>query len=291
MECGALCALSLMACGGMEDGASEDAAAETIESGTPHVASFGRDAATTAPKLTYYGGPVVESARVVAVLWGPSVDAQVAGRIGDFYKAAVTSSYFSWLSEYDPPGGKQHIGRGSLEGVHAISPAQKSHALSDAQIAKELAAQIRARKLPKADANTIYLVHFPPGVRISLGGAHSCQSGGFCGYHSTFRAGATHVRYAVLPDMGPGSGCDVGCGNGPALANVTSVASHELVEATTDPDVGLARSLAAPLAWYDANNGEIGDICAGRDGQLRAGGAVWTVQKQWSNKARACVLK
>jgi hypothetical protein len=71
---------------------------------------------------------------------------------------------------------------------------------------------------------------------------------------------------------------------------VTSVASHELVEAVTDPDVGLAKALAAPLAWYDANNGEIGDICAGHEGKLHAGGAIWTVQKQWSNKAHACVL-
>ncbi len=123
-----------------------------------------------------------------------------------------------------------------------------------------------------------------------MGGSHSCEAGGFCGYHSSFRAGRAHVRYAVLPDMSAGSGCDTGCGGGAPFAAVTSVTSHELVEAVTDPDVGLAKGLAAPLAWYDANNGEIGDICAGHDGKLHAGGAVWTVQKQWSNKARACVL-
>jgi hypothetical protein len=289
---GALCALAVVACGGAEESGDEEAADQSIESGTPHVLPYGRsETARTGAQLKYYGGPVVESAKVVAVLWGSSVDADVAGRIGDFYKAVVASSYFDWLSEYDPPGKKQHIGRGSLAGVFRIAPARKGQSLSDKEIEKELAAQIRARKLPAADANAIYLIHFPPGVRISLGGSTSCQPGGFCGYHSTFRTAGAHVRYSVLPDMGAGSGCDTGCGNaGSPFARVTSVASHELVEATTDPDVGLAKSLGAPLAWYDAQNGEIGDICNGRDGQLRAGGAIWTVQKQWSNKARACVL-
>ena len=123
-----------------------------------------------------------------------------------------------------------------------------------------------------------------------MGGSSSCQAGGFGGYHSSFRSGRAHVRYAVSPDMGAGSGCDTSCGGGSPLAAVTSVASHELVEAATDPEVGLAKGLAAPLAWYDSSHGEIGDVCAGHDGKLRAGGAVWTVQKQWSNKAGACVL-
>ncbi len=280
--------LCTMACGGVDE-LAEGAADETIESGSPHALLLhGGEAQAKAAKLSYYGGPVVESAQVVAVLWGPSVDAQVAAHIGDFYQAVTGSSYFSWLGEYDT--GKQHIGRGALSGVFAIAPAHKGRALTDAQIAKELAAQIRKGALPAAGANSVYLVHFPPGVRISMGGSHSCEAGGFCGYHSSFRAGRAHVRYAVLPDMSAGSGCDTGCGGGAPFAAVTSVTSHELVEAVTDPDVGLAKGLAAPLAWYDANNGEIGDICAGHDGKLHAGGAVWTVQKQWSNKARACVL-
>jgi hypothetical protein len=191
--------------------------------------------------------------------------------------------------QYDTPS--QGIGRGSLAGVYTISPSHKGKSLGDAQIGKELVAQIRKGALPAADANTVYLIHFPPGVSIDLGGSGSCQAGGFCGYHNTLRSGRTHLRYAVIPDMSAGSGCDTGCGGSTPFAAVTSVASHELVEAITDPDVGLARRLAAPLGWYDASNGEIGDICAGHEGTVHAGGSVWTVQKQWSNKAQACVLR
>ena len=281
-------ALCAAACGGMEESAVSQVD-EQIESVAPHVLPFAREARTGGtPKLTYWGGPVVESAKVVAVLWGPSVDPQVAGKIGAFYKGVVGSSYFGWLSEYDTK--TQHIRPGTLEGVHTIAPSHKGKALTDAQIQKELSAQIRKQALPASDANTIYMIHFPPGVRITMGSAASCESGGFCGYHGTFKSRSSHVRYAVIPDMGKGSGCDTGCGGGSPLAAVTSVSSHELVEATTDPDVGLAKGLAPPLAWYDATNGEIADICAGHEGKLHAEGVAWTVQKEWSNKARACIL-
>ena len=290
MGWGALCALAVSACGGGAD-YSEEGADMAIESGTPHPLRIGpRDAAAPKANLQYYGGPVVESASIVAVLWGASVDAEVATRIGDFYQAVAASRYLGWLSEYDPPDGKHHIGQGTLAGVFEISPSHKGRALTDAAIEKELAAQIRKGVLPASSPDTIYMIHFPPGVSITMGGSSSCQAGGFCGYHSSFRSRRNHVRYAVLPDMSAGSGCDTGCGGGAPFATVTSVASHELVEAVTDPDVGLAKSLAAPLAWYDASNGEIADICAGHDGKLHAGGSVWTVQKEWSNKARGCIV-
>lgn len=280
-------ALCAAACGGMEEGANESD--EAIESVAPHVLPLGREAtAGTSARLTYWGGPVVEHAKVVAVLWGSAVDAQVAEKVGSFYKSFVGSSSFTWLSEYDT--NTQHIGAGALAGVYTIAPSRKGKTLTDSQIQKELAAQIRKGALPKTDANTIYMLHFPPGVRITMGAAASCESGGFCGFHGSFKSRTAHARYAVIPDMGPGSGCDKGCGGGSPLSSVTSVASHELVEAVTDPDVGLAKGLAAPLAWYDASHGEIADICAGHQGTLRAGGTTWTIQKQWSNSARACVV-
>ena len=286
-----LCAaVFAVACGG--EGPAQDARSddEVLESGTPHTLALGDQAAAArSAHLTYYGGPVLANAKAVAVLWGAQVDATVQQRIGGFYKAAVASPYFTWLSEYDTPS--QHLGKGSFAGVVTIAPHAKGAHLTDAQIERELAAQIKGGKLPAPDADTVYLLHFPPGVRISMGGSSSCQSGGFCGYHSAFRRAGKTIAYAVLPDMGAGSGCDTGCGGGRKPFDVlTSVASHELVEAVTDPEVGLGKGLGAPLAWYDAANGEIGDICNGKSGTLRAGGVSFVVQKQWSNAARACVL-
>ena len=58
---------------------------------------------------------------------------------------------------------------------------------------------------------------------------------------------------------------------------LTSVCSHELAEAITDPVPG--------EGWYDDTSGEIGDICAWQNKRLGA----YEVQLLWSNRARACV--
>ena len=80
--------------------------------------------------------------------------------------------------------------------------------------------------------------------------------------------------------------CAGGCGNDPdTFNNLTSVSSHELIEAVTDPGVGLATSYAAPLAWYDPAGGEISDICNAQQAKV----AGWTIQKNWSNALNKCV--
>src|SRR5207248_11004023 len=101
-----------------------------------------------------------------------------------------------------------------------------------------------------------------------------------------------HLYYGVHPDMQAGSGCDVGCGNaGTTFANQSSVASHELVEAVTDAEVGLSTVVGPPLAWYDNTNGEIGDICNAQQGTIAGtDGVSYTVQKEFSNLANDCIV-
>jgi hypothetical protein len=74
------------------------------------------------------------------------------------------------------------------------------------------------------------------------------------------------------------------------FGNYTSVTSHELSEAITDADVGIATTFAAPLAWMDMTNGEIGDICNGQQGTYVANGTTYTIQLEFSNAANNCVL-
>jgi hypothetical protein len=54
--------------------------------------------------------------------------------------------------------------------------------------------------------------------------------------------------------------------------------------------VGIATTFAAPLAWYDMTNGEIGDICNGQQGSYVANGTTYTIQLEFSNSANNCVL-
>jgi uncharacterized protein (TIGR03382 family) len=142
------------------------------------------------------------------------------------------------------------------------------------------------------------MVHFPPGMTISMpdgngGTSKSCQQ--FCAYHNTAAAsgGIAGFYYGVIPNV-TSDGCELGCGPiGGGFDNTTSVASHELIEAVTDPEVGLALGYAPPLAWYDpqGQDGEIGDICNGTQGTVSAHGQAWTVQTEWSNTHQACITE
>jgi hypothetical protein len=266
----------------------------------------------TGGPLTYFGGRVVSNTQVVQVLYGTgSYNAQVAGTstpsIATFYQGILNSAYVDWLDgEYNtvnPAGTKtnQHIGRGSFLSRVQITPsaARNGTTITDAQIQAELAAQITAGTLPAptrdaaGNNNTYYAVFFPPGKTISQGGSNSCVAGGFCAYHGTIsNAGGHEVYYGVHPDMQAGSGCATGCGASTTFNNYTSVASHELIEMVTDPEVGLAATAAPPLAWYDNVNGggEIGDICNAQQAQVTGSdGVSYTIQKEYSNAVNDCI--
>jgi hypothetical protein len=233
---------------------------------------------TSGPHENYYGGPVVQNVKVVLVLWGPSVNA--ASQLPGFYTAVTNSAYMDWLSEYGTPG--HPIGRGVYAGAYTV-PAPTT-TLDDSALTQQLNALITAGTLPKPDANTVYANHFPPGVTLTTAGAASCKD--FCTYHGTFAANVGGDGfYTVIPDMFTGA-CASGCGNGTALQNTTMQASAQLLNAITDPFVGLATQDAAPLAWYDPTFGEVSYPCNDQAGTIASS---WTVQLGWSNYSGKCI--
>jgi len=249
-------------------GSSE--AGESIE---PH--RFSRSPpprAHAANNVTDHGGPVLSKTKVHPVLWGAHV--QFAGNLTAFYGAVLTSAYYDWLVEYDTA--TQTIGRGSATAEYTDAAAPAGQSLTDAQIQTELARLVDTGAVAAPDPDALYMVHFPPGVTISDDqGGTSCQD--FCAYHGSFTHAGHEIYYGVIPDQG--GPCSQGCAGDPDLFNdTTAVASHELVEATTDPSVD------AP-AWVDDVNGEIGDLCVAQLGAA----AGYVVQLEWSQKRGACI--
>lgn len=233
-------------------------------------------------RLTNYGGPVIPNVKVYAVYWGARAAFQTT--LNSFYASIVDSTYMDWLKEYDTP--TQQIRRGSFGGAFVITPGHTSTSLKDSDIQAELSAQMDAGVLPQTDGvNALYMLHFPSGIKISLPNgdstATSCVQ--FCAYHGTYKKNDKYVFYGVHPDMAQ-AGCSFGCGSNGAEGNTTAVASHELIEAITDAAVGMATELAPPLAWYNEQQGEIGDICNGRSTRVNN----FAVQLQWSNTANKC---
>ena len=278
-------ALGVSACSGApNDEASgqtdEDLAIESSEAAharptTQNAATAGASLTTSAakPHLTYRGGKVLPSVKIVAVYWGNKV--QYTGLLDVYYSNIVKSSYFDWLNEYDTP--KQSIGRGSFVRGVTLSPSTSAAHLSDGAIQKELSKQIGSHTLPAPDGvNTLYMVHFPPGVSISgpPGVGDSCKQ--FCAYHSAFKRSGKMVYYGVHPDFGSG-GCENVCGAGTNFDNLTEASSHEMMEAVTDAVPG--------KGWYDDHNGEVGDICAYQTTWVDG----FKVQLEWSQRRGECV--
>jgi hypothetical protein len=272
------------ACGGAMDESNQADAVQ--QPGTRiHVMKMTRpgDESTTrteqvAAHLNNYGGPVLTHVNVIPVYWNSSVAYQT--NLNSFYSAIPGSStiYTTLLGQYSG------IGTGT-RGTPYVDT-KGTGTFSDAAVQTELNRLFSAGLIPAPSANNYYPVHFPAGVTVvDSSGSASCTQ--WCAYHGTYVRNGVNVNYGIIPDQG--GGCAGGCGaNASRVNNLTSVSSHELVEATTDPAVGLATVYAPPLAWYDPTYGEIGDICNAQQATITAGGASYVVQKEWSNSKNAC---
>jgi hypothetical protein len=264
------------------------------------------------PKVAYFGGPILQDPVIVAVFWSTAVNTQVQQNIGQFFTDVTQSTYWTWLQEYDTVGlaggSEQAILPGTYGGGFVIAPTKCNPGgnkckLTDTDLQTELTRQIGLGILPAptldctGNANTVYMIELPSNVSLTGpdGSGTSCVD--YCAYHNTGTYGTakTPLIYGALMDVFTG-GCAEGCGGNPTpLENATSLASHELVEAVTDPDIGLDTQdeYAAPAGWGDNNNncGEVADICdsGGVDDTITVGGRTWSVQEIWSNKQGKCV--
>lgn len=297
---------------------------------------------TSAPyQLTYYGGPVVSNVQVQPVWWGsghyiPQVTNATSPNMQTAFTSITgastsTAPYLGALAEYSTPatgGTGQTIGTGSVLRGTMIKPTiATGSTVYDSQIITELVNQFNNHTLalPSVDAqgyaNTTYVLYFPSRVTVcqdpSPGSTTDCSNNAFCGYHSSFavqdpstQAVIADIRYIVLPDTSSSTWLN-GCssyGADTPYTGLQSVASHELAEAITDPDVAEAPATCAtptncaPLGWYDGtgtadDNGEIADICQEIQGGSFAENSVYrgpdgqnyVAQNLWSNEHNSCV--
>ena len=177
-------------------------------------------------------------------------------------------------------------------------------------INQQISAAVAASAIPAPGPSSLYVFYFPSTTSIvsdgaGMNGGTSCSS--FSGYHSnmTYTDGTTPIVYAIIPDC---------AGSRPTreLSSMTTAASHEIAEATTDPHVNTEPTwyLDQPIGITDAaisvpqfrndpwattfTYGEVGDNCErlpARTWTLDAGppggDAGYIVQRIWSMSAAA----
>lgn len=231
-----------------DDGGILGANCPAFDAGTPFVE------ATHAPLPTvaYWGGPILTAPQVITFTFPTTPNTP---GIQSFGQTIAQTPWFSQVTkDYCIPDGGACIQAGPTGVSVPMTTAAATTYVDtfgfgsatggtdlEAFINQQIAAAVAADTIPAPGANSLYVFYFPPSSTIWMGpvnqGAESCQA--FGGYHNgmTYTDGTTPIVYAIIPDCSSGNlGYD--------FENVTIAASHEIVEATTDPQP------ESNVSWY-----------------------------------------
>ena len=212
--------------------------------------------------VTYHGGALLTAVEAQPVYLGGDWSTTAAlntqtGQINQFVSTLVNSPYMDMLSNAGYKVGRGTETAGAIDNVALSKTA--SVGVTDGQIQGYLQSMITTGQLQAPDANRLYVVYVEPGVVVHDGSDASNTT--FLGYHGAFggkTAGgqAADIHYAVIPYPGSPNFSPGSQGFATAFDEMTSVSSHEIAEAATDPNVDYK-----VLGWYDDQlNGEIGDL-------------------------------
>lgn len=221
------------------------------------------------PEIPKHTGAVLASTKLVSIYWQGDGD---MATIEQFNDAVVASDWWKTVGDGYGVGPASHV-------ATYVIPAAAPTTVTDGSARQTIADLIGAGSVPPPDGDSLYALFLPPGTALALAGYQGCVDVG--GYHSesfvTSDGGKTKFAYAVLPRCG-------GFGGGFGLGALTVAASHEFIEAATDPF-----PYTSPGYFFDqgdawsANLGEVADLCNG--GTVTLGEFV--VTRSWSIAAAA----
>lgn len=266
--------------------------------------------------LSYHGGPIMTGVNLYAIFWVPA-------KLQNGKSTGLTAKYESvakqFLADYPYHGiannstqyyattGGTHyfVGIGGLvASVVDTDPYPASacsdtvtpgNCITDAQLQAEIAKVMAAQKWTPG-LNKMFIVFTSTGEGSCFNSTSaSCAYTQYCAYHGWFGSTTSPTLYANMPYADPnycydpGAGQHAPSGDAASDANV-NVTSHEITEATTDPELN---------AWWDSGNGEeIGDLCAwifgtaDWDGGLANqswNGHYYDLQLEYDNHVSGCV--
>jgi hypothetical protein len=218
------------------------------------------------PVIPNQGGPTLSSPQLVTITFAADPNSAKDGAFGDF---VVGSTWLEIVGADYGITAATHVKNVVLTQTAAAT-------VKDSDIQALVASKIQDGTLPSA-TGALYLIYYPPGsvVQSAFGGADTCTTVGSSaigGYHWEGKSGATPFPYAVVPT----------CKN-EALADIQASASHELVEAATDPfpSTKPAWVLTDATNPWSALDGEVADFCE----LLTTTEGGYSLQQIWSNSA------
>jgi len=215
------------------------------------------------PLMLNEGGSVIAAPNIITVTFTGNPDVTALQTFDDSFAEgtpwwkAVTAGY--------------GIGAATAGGHYVLPDTVSNTSINDDlfQLATLVSQWVTSGALPTPDANTIFVIFFPSTTTLTVEGGQSCSS--FGAYHNTVdiptEGGTQQVAYAAIAN------CPAMGATDQTMAEYTDFVSHEVIEASTDPGVGLGL-----LTWYGYNNawfripaapgspaqpgqGEVADVC------------------------------
>ncbi|MDQ1428955.1 MAG: hypothetical protein QOK39_2431, partial [Acidimicrobiaceae bacterium] len=259
-----------------------------------------------ASDMTNHGGNIMLSPVIYNVFWLPAghyespgsaaSDANYENLLNRWAGDVGGNDFYNIVTQYTGANGRPSNSV-SLGGSYTDTTAYphagtQADPLSDGDIHGAVDRAVTHFSSPR-DLNHIYMVYTGLGIEECFSATsctfeHNPGDGAFCAYHTVFGGPSL---YAFMGAAGVSRGCGgATTPNGDAFAdNEASVASHELIESATDPQLD---------AWFfNDTSGEIGDLCNQQFGPRDTTGAnlflgaapnPYALQMEWSNAVHGC---
>jgi hypothetical protein len=243
-------------------------------------------AISNAVNLSYHGGDVINTAKVVCIFWGPTwatggSDHTMATNIQAFRNQFGTNSHYGIITQYYDTA---YINASNLAGTQAdwfdtTNALPSSGNVTDSVVQAEVKRYVSAHGTNYSTVYEVFVPRYVPGttkaVYSSDGSATSCGGPNlsYCAYHSSYWNGSNYVKYSIEPYPSC-SGCQVA--GWTTSQNAEHFMCHETREAVTDP---------LGNAWYDSSGNEADDKCAWT-GLFTENG--YGYQPEWSNAINGC---
>jgi len=274
-------------------GSSHHAASPSVIQGTP----------LQLPQVIYQGGPLLGAPGIVTVTFAGD---SLASDLESFGQTVASSTWWSTvMAGYCATDGGTCIESGPAgTSIELTSSPQASYTDGDDGSASTLQTwlsnSIASGTLPApasgSPSETLYVLYFPATTTVTFDGVPSCTDEGFDGYHNWTSIGSQTVAYVVAMECPPLPATTPGVTAPTLLQNTTITASHEIVEASTDPvppgtsnavspGFALDSTLLDNFGWIDVTGGgEAADMCVDFFGlrQDETSDGTFTVQRIWS---------
>lgn len=227
------------------------------------------------PRIAYQGGPFLRNPRLVTITFSND-DPRLVARLEEFGRLIARSEWWRVVTEGYCARPGDCIGEGRAgPPVHLDQMLPPDMRDSDVEALLRQAA--RAGRLGPIDESALWLVYLPAGVDLADATTRYCTERARA-LHRSLELDGTRVAFAVLPR----------CGDEREL---TGSASHEILEATTNPfpaSRGFAFATGSGPSGFSAAGLEPVDPC----GLItiddhRATESGFVVHRAWSNRAAA----